>query len=161
MCDAWCVIPERSGPVSVWDHGPLYDTILSQSHYYKMSLIFVSSLSIGFFVLFNSLYPFRFWYICTILSLRNRTRIGPARSLFVRSRFPFQPPSLVLLHTHTLISSTRPICRDTYTRICICIFMYKQALRGVDSDPDSRADKNSSQSIYEHVCITMYMYSYV
>lgn len=44
------------------------------------------------------------------------------------------------------------------------IYMYKQALRGVDSDPDSRADKNSSQSIirfYEHVCITMYMYSYV
>lgn len=34
-----------------------------------------------------------------------------------------------------------------HTHVRVCIFMYKQALRGVDSDPDSRADKNSSQSI--------------
>lgn len=37
--------------------------------------------------------------------------------------------------------------------------MYKQALRGVDSDPDSRADKNSSQSIIRFM--NMYMYNYV
>lgn len=59
----------------------IYSTIfLSQSHNYKMSLIFATT-----YIGFVSLYPFRFWYALRDLSLQEVA--VTARSLFVLSRF--------------------------------------------------------------------------
>lgn len=77
------------------------------------------------------------------LSLRNRTRAGPARSLFVLSRFHFQPPSPASLHTqtdrqtrthtHSYPSRLYDINSSWLTCACVCasarLFIYKQAPR--------------------------------
>lgn len=160
MCYSWATRPS----FGMKPRSPVHYNLITKS--FTTKCLLYSSLSIGFpFVLFQFFVSVSYLVYIYIylhdLSLRNRTRIGPARSLFVRSRFPFQPPSLVLLHTHIhlYLVYTPNLPRYIHTYICICIPMYKQALRGVDSDPDSRADKNSSQSIIRFM--TMYLYNYV
>lgn len=109
---------------------------------------------IRFFAVYRFLFVFNSLYFVFGMSARFKPKKShahrSARSLFVRSRFPFQPPSLVLLYTHTHtyhLSRLHGQFAAIHTHVCICIFMYKQALRCVDSDPNSRADKNSPQSI--------------
>jgi len=96
-----------------------------------------------------------FLVCCTILSLRNRTRAGPARSIVHPfSRSPISVSSRASSYTHMHV----PMCthiqasrlHDQFTVfVCVCAYnaYMKQALRDVESDLDSRADKNSSQSI--------------
>lgn len=97
----------------------------------RYNLITKSLLQNVSYIHFFAIYRFFVYFFVSVsflvylhdVSLRNRTRVGPVRSLFVLSRFPIQPPSLVLLHTHTFISSTRPICRDTYTHMRMYIYV--------------------------------------
>lgn len=73
-------IPERSGPVLARDHGPLYDTILSQ----KSLLQNVS------YICFFAIYRFSFFFVCLILCIRFVfgifARFKPKKSHARRSR---------------------------------------------------------------------------
>jgi len=111
MRDVWCVISERCGPVIPFGTiefytrsersptpRPFYNTILSQitTKCVPYARFSVSSRSCLFLCI-----RFVFWYVLHDLSLRNRTRADPARSLFVRVSFPASV-SRVSSYTHVL-----------------------------------------------------------
>lgn len=102
-----------------------YDTILSQSHYYKMSLIFVSLLSIGFFCLILCI---RFVFGIFARFKPKKSHARRSRTVIVRP-FAFPFPSLHLSCFFIHLSRLHAQFAAIHTHICICIFIYKQALR--------------------------------
>jgi len=136
-------IPERFGPVSAW--GPRSPV--------RYNLITKSSLQNVSYIRFFAIYRFFCLFLCIRFVFGIFARFKPKKSHARRSRtiivrpfaFPF-PASVSRASSYTQIYLVYTPNLPQYMRKYAYI-MYKQALRGVDSDPDSRADKNSSQSI--------------
>lgn len=144
MHNAWCVLNNLAQNVLLsqniltlrppyvikkWPQAPslIRYNLITKSLLQNVCLI-LASLPIGFVSFFVSV---SFLACLHDVSLRNRTRAGPARSLFVLSHFLSQPPFLAFshthTHTHTFISndncvSNSPFRHDMY--VCMCVYVY-------------------------------------
>lgn len=144
MCYSWAIRPS----FILRPRSPVRYNLITKSLLQNVSYI-------HFFAIYRV-----FFFFCLFLCIRFVfgifARFKPKKSHARRSRtiivrpFAFPYPASVTRassYTYTHLSRLHAQFAATHTHVCVCIFMYKQALRGVDSDPDSRADKNSSQSI--------------
>jgi len=142
MCDAWCVYSWAIRPsFSLRPRSPIRYNLITKSLLQNVSYIrFLCYLS-GFFCLILCI---RFVFGIFARFKPKKSHARRSRTIIVRPfAFPFPPPSFMILQTYIYLVYTSNLPRyiRTYAYVYLCIN------RRCDNDPDSRADKNSSQSI--------------